>query len=289
MTLQEKLGYAKNAKLLIIHADDMGLSHSENRATIEAMERGIVNSGSIMVPCPWFPEAADYARIHPGADIGLHLTLNSEWKYYRWKSILSSQEVSTLLDDQGFLHNNRESFMQNAKGPEVEMELRAQIERGLAFGVNPTHLDSHMFALLSKPKYIEVYLKLGREYKLPLLLNKALAKSLFDVSLDDYIRQEDILVDHLFMAFPEHFQKGLKHYYTEILQAIQPGLNVILLHTAYDDHEMQGITVDHPDWGSIWRQQDFSFFTSRECQNLIKEERIQLITWREIRDKLILN
>src|ERR1700733_5575955 len=102
-SIQERLGYPKNAKLLIIHADDVGVSHSENAATISALEKGCVRSASIMVPCPWFPEIAAYAKLHPEMDFGLHLTLTSEWTYYKWGPVTPAQKVPGLVNKNGFL------------------------------------------------------------------------------------------------------------------------------------------------------------------------------------------
>src|ERR1700743_520934 len=112
-TLQERLGYPKDTKLLIIHADDIGSSHSENMASIYAMEKGVVTSGSIMVPCPWLPEIAEYANSHPDADLGLHLTLTSEWKNYRWAPVSSSDKVPSLIDEQGYFYNSTLTVMKN--------------------------------------------------------------------------------------------------------------------------------------------------------------------------------
>ena len=121
-TIQERLGYPKDTKLLIIHADDLGLSHSENLASMYAMENGTVNSGSIMVPCPWFPEIAAYARSHPDADVGLHLTLTSEWEFYKWGPVLPSNEVPSLINEQGFLYDGIENSFQNAKDQDIETD-----------------------------------------------------------------------------------------------------------------------------------------------------------------------
>ena len=144
----------------IIHADDLGVSHSENIASIKAMEEGAVNSASIMVPCPWFPEIATYAKSHPEMDFGLHLTLTSEWKYYKWRPLTSYSEVKGLVDENNFFHEGWTGVRENASAQEVEKELRAQVEMAKKFGINITHLDSHMFSVFSKPKYVEVYKKL---------------------------------------------------------------------------------------------------------------------------------
>ncbi|HXL79412.1 MAG TPA: polysaccharide deacetylase family protein [Pyrinomonadaceae bacterium] len=141
------MGYPRSAKLLIIHADDLGLSHSENQASIACFEKGVVNSGSVMVPCPWFPEIAAYSVAHPQLDLGLHLTLTSEWKPYRWGPVLPRTDVPSLIDSGGFLSNNCQ-VVAEAKLEEVEKELRAQVDRAKQFGIDPTHFDIHMNSLL---------------------------------------------------------------------------------------------------------------------------------------------
>lgn len=285
VTIQERLGYPADTKLLIIHADDIGVSHSENIASIHAIENGSVNSGSIMVPCPWFPEIAAYAAEHRDFDFGLHLTLTSEWQYFKWGPITSINEVPGLLTEYNHFYRSRNDLKTHASAEEVEKELRSQIELALKYGIDVTHLDSHMFTLYLRPDYLAVYKKLGREYKLPILLN-AEYLTLFGLEANEHIN-EDIVVDKVYMAYSPDFEKGMANYYTEVLKNMQPGLNIILLHAAYDNEEMRGVTSNHPGYGSAWRQQDFDFFTSEACENLVKEGSIQLITWREIRDKLI--
>ena len=284
LTLQEKLGYAKNSKLLIIHADDLGMSHSENAASIHAMEKGSVNSASIMVPCPWFPEIAAYARTHPKADFGLHLTLTSEWNLYKWDPVTDKAEVPGLINKYGFLFQSVDSLVQSAKTAEVEKEIRAQIERAKLFGIDVTHLDSHMGSVFGKPEFLEVYLKLGREYRLPVLLSKEFSAI---PGFDKLLNGKDVLLDRIITANPADFKIGMENYYTNVLASVQPGVSIILLHAAYDNEEKQAATIDHPDWGAAWRQADFNFFTSEKCKKLLKEQDIRLITWREIRDKLL--
>ena len=170
-TLQERLGYAKDAKLLIIHADDLGVSHSENAASIYAMENGSVNSASIMVPCPWFPEIADYARLHPEMDFGIHLTLTSEWKYLQWGPVaVREQFPSSLVDEKAFFYRSVADFAANADLEEVRRELRAQIDRALEFGVPLTHIDTHMGSMAASSELLDMYVALGFEYNLPVLI-----------------------------------------------------------------------------------------------------------------------
>jgi chitin disaccharide deacetylase len=164
-SIQEKLGYPKNAKLVIIHADDLGVSNSENAASISAMEKGCVNSASIMVPCPWFPEIAAYAAAHPEADFGLHITLTSEWKYYKWGPVTPEHEIPGLVNNNGFLYSTVDSVKQSATAVEVEKETRNQVKRAIQFGINPTHLDAHMFTAINRLDFLKAYLKVGHDLK----------------------------------------------------------------------------------------------------------------------------
>jgi predicted glycoside hydrolase/deacetylase ChbG (UPF0249 family) len=287
LTTQEKLGYPKDAKLLIIHADDLGVSHSQNEGTISAMEKGAVRSASIMVPTPWFSEIAAYAVAHPKADFGLHLTLTSEWKYYKWGPLSGRNEVPGLINKNGFLYDDVDSVYKMAKLNEIEKELRTQIEKAKQFGIDFTHLDSHMATLFGRADYLKLLIRLGREYKVPVLLNKSGPRSAFNVNLAGFVTDKDVTVDAIYTASPGDYKKGMENFYTNALKALQPGLSIFIIHTAYDNEEMQAITVDHPDWGAAWRQADYNFFTSDSCKKLLEEQGIHVITWREVRDKLL--
>lgn len=288
-TIQERLGYPKDTKLLIIHADDLGVSQSENAASIYAMEKGSVSSGSIMMPCPWMGDIAAYARSHPNADLGLHLTLTSEWKNYKWGTVMPTGQAGSLVNKNGFLYSDTDSLYSYARPGEVEKEIRAQIERAKQFGIDPTHFDAHMGCLFATPEYLQLLIKLGREYKVPVLLNAEAFKIVFNIDISKYISEKEVLVDKLFMAQPNDYKNGMDDYYTNLLKSVQPGLSCILLHAAYENAEMQVVTIDHPDYGAAWRQDDFNFFTSAKCRDLLQQQNIKVITWKEIRDKLFRN
>jgi len=282
-TIQERLGYDKNTKLLIIHADDLGVSHSENIASFEAIEKGMVTSASILVPAPWFSEVAAYAQSHSDADFGIHLCLNSEWKHYKWGAVSDPSQVASLLEKSGFFPDNGQWVAENADIQEMEQEMRAQIDRAIASGITPTHIDAHMMTAYRRADFVEVLLKISQEYKLPIGVDVKELKARYP-ELDF---PEMVSLDKLYGAGPEDYEKSLAEYYTTVLRGLSPGLNEILVHTAYDDAEMQAITVDHTNWGSDWRQQDFDFFTSDACKAILKEENIQLITWKAVQDQLM--
>ncbi len=286
-TLPERLGYPSDTKLLIIHADDLGVSHAENAASIQVMENGLVNSASIMVPCPWFPEIAAYAKAHPQADFGLHLTLTSEWNVYKWGPVTVRDQVSSLVNGQGYLNESNSAFTKSARLAEVEKELRSQIDRAIQFGVDPTHLDAHMFAAEANPEILEIFLKLGREYRVPVHIASEIVIGLFQYDPTKFMTDKDIRVDHTIMMMPDDYKNGVEKYYTNQMKSLKSGLHVILLHAAFDNDEMQAVTMGHPDFGAAWRQQDVNFFSSEKCKKIISEEKIKLITWREIRDKLL--
>src|SRR5579872_41777 len=136
-TIAERLGYPADSKLLIIHADDLAVAHSEDAASFDALDKRAVTSASIMVPCPWLTEVADYAKSHPDADLGLHLTLTSEWQTYRWGPVAPADKVPSLLDSSGYLWPETEPGKKHIRADEAEREIRAQIEHALAWEFIP--------------------------------------------------------------------------------------------------------------------------------------------------------
>src|SRR6188768_3153881 len=210
--LAERLGYPKDAKLVIIHSDDLGVSHSENAASIIAMQKGSVSSASIMVPCPWFPEIAAYAQSDPSADLGLHITLTSEWKYYKWGPVTAKEKVPGLVNKNGFFYSTVDSVYQNASAAEIETEIRNQVLRAKQFGVDPTHLDAHMGTALQRLDYFKAYLKIGHEFKIPVFIPRLLELPL-KVKFDTVLSDKDVLVDNILSASPGDFKNGFANFY----------------------------------------------------------------------------
>ncbi|MFQ5447201.1 MAG: polysaccharide deacetylase family protein [Saprospiraceae bacterium] len=283
--LATRLGYDAGAKMLIIHADDAGVAHSVNAATIGALEAGGITSASIMVPCPWFPEIAAYAAGHPSLDFGLHLTLTSEWKNYKWGGVLPAAEIPGLVGADGYFYPSVEEVVKHATAAEVEREIRAQVERALAFGIKPSHLDSHMGTLFATPEFLAVYLKVGQEYGIPVFVPlhaNGKPSGAPPVSAMPGV----IPVDNFYMMNPGIAPEDWSSFYAGIAGNLQPGLSEIIVHLAHDNEEMQAVAAGHPDYGAAWRQRDYDVMLNESFKKQLAENGIILVTWRQIQDLL---
>ena len=279
-TLVERLGYPRDAKLLIVHADDLGAAHSINSASIKALEIGLVSSASIMMPCPWLPEIAAYARAHPEADFGLHLTLTSEWSLYRWGPVLGKERVPSLLDSSGYLYPLENEAAAHMDIKEVEAEIRAQIARARALGIQPTHLDSHMGTLYQSKALFETLVRVASENKLPFRLSQeSFTRAPF---MPPLLGPDDVVLDRIISIEPTVAPQDWSKFYTEEIKNLRPGVTCMIVHLAFADEEMKGVTFGHPNWGAEWRQRDFAFVTSDAFRKLLKENNVKLITWREV-------
>ncbi len=279
-TLAEKLGYPKDAKLLIIHADDAGMCNAENMATEKAFDAGAISSTSLMVPCPWSDAFIAWAVKHPDADAGIHLTLTAEWNYYRWDGVLPSDKIPSLLDDQGYFPHSDQVAAKQDNLKEVEAELRAQIDRAIALGLKPSHLDSHMGTLFRTPGLFKLYLKLGQYYHLPVLVPKNMIGAYPE--LQAAVKDQPWFVDNLFMITEDTPPEKWEEKYESILKSMKPGLNELIVHLGIDNDELQAVTVDHPYFNGAWRQRDLDFVTSPACKKMLKKYNLHLVTWREV-------
>jgi predicted glycoside hydrolase/deacetylase ChbG (UPF0249 family) len=282
-TVAERLGYPRDAKLLIIHGDDLAVAHSVNRASFAALDRKAISSASIMVPCPWLTEVAAYAKEHPDADLGLHLTLTSEWKTYRWGPTAPVDQVPSLLDPEGYLWADEGLVARHVTPEDAEREIRAQIERALKAGIKPTHLDNHMGSLFGTPALFAVYVKVARDYGFPFL---ALRLPNAPPQMLSLLRDQDIVLDSVVTANEGIKAEGWKEYYVRVLSNVKPGLTELIVHLGYDDAELEAVTVDHPGWGAAWRQRDFDEMTSPEFKKLLEENHITVIGWKDLQKLL---
>lgn len=269
-----------DSRLLMIHADDLGMCHSVNRAITMALEAGAVNSASLMVPCPCFQEGAEWARQHPEYDIGIHSTLISEWESYRWGPVSRSEYRADLVDDHGYFWP-RNSLLR-ASPERIHEEISAQIMLAKQAGVDPTHLDSHMLSV-ARPGYISAYITAAREFGLPFLIDEYWHSC---ASREGAATAQDVVVNDLLQAHFKLSPDELEEYYLSALRGLKPGLNVLIVHPGFDDGELRAITADCRPYGAAWRQRDFEIVMSAEFQSALRDNGIQLVNWRTIKSAL---
>jgi len=294
-SIQQNLEFGPEEIVLIIHADDFGMCHSVNQATEEAFNRGIISSGSIMVPCPWFPEAAAYYRKNPDVDLGIHLTLTSEWELYRWPPVAQKDKVPGLVDREGFLWHRREEVAQHATPKEVEMEIRAQIERALQFGIKPTHLDDHMGTLSARPEYLKVFYMVAEEFNVPPLIARRSCKvarpqqkqkrveiiEKAESVVDRKLQGKFPVLDCLLMGSGVNYEER-RVVYNEMLRNLKPGINQVILHLGSDDPEIEAVLGEHINT----RRYDFLVFSEPETKEILRQRGIKLVGWRDLASRL---
>ncbi len=276
---------ADGRKHLIVHADDAGMCHSANAATMEAMEKGLVSSASVMMPCPWVQEFTEWARAHPEKDIGLHLTLTSEWRCYRWRPVAPQDRVRGLIDREGYMWRDVRSTATNAKAEEIETELRAQIERARQYGVRFTHLDSHMGTVFARPDYFEIYVKLAEEYGVPCMLprpNETNAANLKGYPVTpEMLREKEKaglkMLDRLVTGVPGRKPEERRESYLKLIAGLKPGVTKLIIHLAKDDPEIRAITNN---WEQRWS--DFLFWTSDDARRALEKHGVELYTYRRL-------
>jgi chitin disaccharide deacetylase len=305
-TFAEKLGYPKNAKVIIFHVDDAGMSYDANDGTIQAMEKGVANSTSVMMPCAWSPAYMKYLQKNPKIDAGVHLTLTSEWKNYRWEPLLGRLKVPGLHDAEGAFWSSVEQVATHAKPDEVEAEIREQIARFRAFGLEPTHIDSHMGTLFV-PMYMERYIKVGIEEKIPVMFPgghatmiseirksampertqvKAIGQMLWNAGLPVL---DDLFPDTYGWNLPKgtaitdaNLQKMKTQKYKELLKALKPGVTMVIMHCANPSETFQHITDSGPT-----RKGDLLAMLDPDLKQFLKDEKIIMTTWRELKERRV--
>ncbi len=279
-TLGQLLGYPGDARLLVINADDFGMCHAENVATIAGLEQGAFCSSTIMVPCPWFEETVAFTQRLPSADLGVHITHTSEWATFKWGPVSGRGTVPSLVDGRGHFYRDLAALYAHATLAEIELETRAQIDAALAAGIDVTHLDSHMGTVQLDATYHDLYIRLAAEYRLPIrMANRAFMRDLG-------MERIAALADTLGVLSPDHFWYGgppaphdTAAYWSNVLHHLKPGVSELYVHAAVDEPEMRAI-------GDTWAQRaaDFAFFTEPSTRALIRDLGITLIGYRPIRE-----
>ncbi len=280
-SLAERLGYKASDILLIVNADDVGMSHAANVATRRGMEEGLITSGTIMVPCPWFEEIAAYATANPTRDFGLHLTHTSEWKVYKWGPVASRHEVPGLVTPQGYLWPDIASVYKSATPAQAEIEARAQIRKALDRGIDVTHLDSHMGALQYDMRYHQVYRTLAREFDLPIRMgNQDLLEKLGGGHLRAELDADGTVYPDYLIHQQRRQGETTEVYWKRIIGELKPGVTELYIHPAVAGDEMQHIT-------NSWKERDeeFHLFTDdASVRQLLDQRGVKRIGWRPLRD-----
>lgn len=304
-TYAERLGFPRGAKVLILHVDDIGMSWDSNQGVIKATEKGVANSLSMMMPCPWIPGFAHYLKEHPNLDAGLHLTLTSEWKEYRWGPLSGKPRTPGLADDEGALWATSEDVVKHATPDEVETEIRAQIERSRKLGIEPTHLDSHMGVLFASPEFTQRYLKVGIENKIPVMypaghmtmINQYMkntpeqieiiqqnGKMLWDAGLPVL---DDLHAASYGFTYPKdktisdaELQKLATGQYKHTIDMLKPGLTMVIMHCTAPSEVFPYITDS-----DRLRKADLLAMLDPEFKKYLESQKIILTTWRELKQR----
>jgi chitin disaccharide deacetylase len=304
-TYAEKLGYPKGSKVLILHVDDVGMSWDSNEGAINAIEKGVATSLSVMMPCPWVPAFIHYLKQHPDTDAGLHLTLTSEWKEYRWGPLKGKSSVPGLVDKEGALWASVEDVVKNATADEVEQEIRAQLARARDAGFEPTHLDSHMGTLFATPQFLERYIKVGMENKIPVMFpaghNTMISKQMnMTPELRTQLTQTGtmlwnsglpVLDDLHNVSYGFEYRKDMSisdgdlqkiatKNYIQTIRDLKPGLTMVIMHCTSPSEIFSKIS----DSGRT-RKGDLLAMMDPELKKFLQSENIILTTWREVKGK----
>jgi predicted glycoside hydrolase/deacetylase ChbG (UPF0249 family) len=247
----------------------------------------MAQSAGAMAPCPWFADLTAWAAEHPRADIGLELTINSEWKHYRWRPVAGDNLVATLLDPDRFLWPSTTQIMVNARADDVENELRAQIAYARALGFRPTHLTTHLGALVTRPDLIEVYLRVAREHWIPAMVVELTGEQAERFRRQGFPLPDDIVtlladyplpkVDDLRMVPPAESYEAKKAALLALLRDLAPGLTQIAFHPAVESEALKRID---PHWRQrVW---DAQLIADPDVQAALRHESFVLTNWREL-------
>ncbi len=289
-TYAERLGWPSGTKVVIFHVDDVGMSHNSNMGAIKVVEDGVATSLSIMMPCPWVPEYAAYLKAHPNTDAGVHLTLTSEWKNYRWGPVAGKSVVPGLVDPGGYLWKSVQDVVAHAAADEFETEIRAQIDKALSMGIEPTHLDSHMGTCFV-PQFVDRYVKVGIEKKIPILIFGGHMQYIGDeagpmrplvISIAEKVWKAGLPVIDDLVTSPTKAKdyREKKAELKKLLRDMKPGITEIIVHCTVQTEVFSYISGSGPN-----REAELRLLTDPDIKKFIEKEGIVLTTWRELKKR----
>jgi chitin disaccharide deacetylase len=287
----KKLGFSDTDRVVILHTDDIGMCEASLSAFVDLWENGTISSGAIMLPCPWARPAAEYCRTHPGVDMGVHATINAEWDFYRWPALSTCDPASGLLDKDGFLWQSSQEAQEHADPEAVAAEIGLQVRKALDWGVELTHVDSHMGTVIH-PKFIQGYIQAAIQARIPVMLPRNDPTDFLHMGMDPETSREFAtlvsqleeqglpLIDGLAML-PLDQPEGQPEIARHMLSDLPAGVTHFLFHPSTDTPELRAIA---PDWPS--RVANYRTFMDPELKKFIKDQGIQVIGYRDLK-KLI--
>jgi chitin disaccharide deacetylase len=290
-TWAERLGFPPDQRVLIFHADDMGMAEEANEATIYLLENGYIQSAAAMAPCPAYKDAIRWAIDNPEYDVGIHLTLTSEWRTHRWRPVSDPSDVPGLVDGEGYMWRSVQEVVMNAAPQEVEKELRAQIEMTLAMGYRPDHMDTHMGTVYGSNDFTEIYLRLAEEYRIP-----AMVIDFSDPQVVEQYRQAGYPVTDRLLGMIENYSLPKLDYFSSVagggtyeevrdiffqqVRSLKPGLTEIIFHPQFESEFGKTIT------GS-WQQRawEAELFADPVVRQFFEDEGLIFTSWKEIMER----
>jgi predicted glycoside hydrolase/deacetylase ChbG (UPF0249 family) len=284
----KKLGFSEHDRVVIIHTDDIGMSHASYAACTDLWQAGIISSSAVMVPCPWFPKVAAFCKSNSKVDMGVHITLTCEWDNYRWGPVSSREARAGMLDAEGFLPRKSSEIQANGDPDAVGCEMITQVERAIAAGINPTHVDTHMGTVFH-PKFFPAYVQLARQFKLPVMIPRLDEAGLqrwgftgdaaqWALNMLRHIEEEKLpLLDHI-MGMPLNKPDGRLEQVFAAIDALQPGLTHFIIHPSHDTPEARAISPDLPS-----RIGDYETFMDERVRQHLKDAGVQVIGYRDLK------
>jgi len=276
---------------VFIHTDDIGMCQASVSAFSDLFDAGLISSGAVMMPCAWAVSAATYCRQHPNVDMGVHTTLTSEWPLYRWAPVSTRQAASGLIDSEGFFYHSNKEAQAHAESGFARQELAAQLELAIRWGMQPTHIDTHM-GTVAHPKIMQAYIEVGLQHGIPPMLLRLDEKQWLGRGMDingarmattmmNRLEEQGIpLVDHL-IGMPLDDPTDRLERTKQALADLQPGITHFIIHPSRDTPELRAITTD---WAC--RVADYQVFTSQAMANFLKTSSLHVIGYRHLQQLL---